>query len=155
MPCKPSGRLWTQMLAVLIAVLLPSCAFIRSIMRGDAPGSGESPPLNGAFLKAAYVAANDLVSENSLPAQSNPDAGIVHQCLARWENYEIAIKEGEDRYFVSVQPRIGDCVEGGERLIGGGGAYEVSKEDFSILKKRTHDQPTLTSEQGDAGSPSP
>jgi len=130
------------------AVGLGACTFFRMISEGSVPSS-DAPPVNGAFLHAAHVATEDLILSNLGAGGRAPDADPVYRCLARWENYDVSIQEGTDRYFVRVTPRLGDCVAGGERLIGGGGSYEIHKQDYQILSRGVHDSPSTTG--SDAG----
>lgn len=89
--------------------------------------------LRGHALKAAFVATGHLIAEAEQFLQQYPDADPVHQCLARWESYEVTVSEREDRYLIHLAPRIDDCVPGGGALKGGGADYQVGKPGFQLI----------------------
>lgn len=107
----------------------------------------------GLFRTPATPDAGDLLAlaadAGSLPP-SDPDAGFlplpevnveqdpyaITHCLLSLENYDVEVRAALDRYLIHFQPNIDRCTGShGARVFGGDADYEISRTDFTILKR--------------------
>ena len=110
------------------------------------------PPisLEGPVIRAVTVAVNDFMALRQSEVPPYPDAGepkhamtgvgdegyAIGRCLSRLENYDVRIHETEDRFLIHFQPNIDRCTgKPGARIFGGDSDYEVSKKDFTVMKR--------------------
>jgi hypothetical protein len=94
--------------------------------------------LHGPLMRAISVATSDLLAIEAQNIARIPDPSKVtefHRCFARLESYDVSVTESADRYRIQVIPVAERCLKPGESLRGGGGAYEISKKDYSIISK--------------------
>lgn len=149
-PCRDIGGRSvaprTTMFAVLLTLLLCSCMTIRSWIyqpppRPPAPDASLLPSDGDAGVPsfAATVPGPELralsLAVGHFSAQINPHTeDLLAQCLSRPEAYDARItREEADRWIIYIRPRAERCWDGGERLMGSDGKYEIRKSDFRIL----------------------
>jgi hypothetical protein len=153
MPRKPLHH------AVLLTCLTisVSCAWMREVFSPAESVRTQGTPvalppisLEGPVIRAVTVAANDFMALRQSEVPPYPDAGepkhamtgagdegyAIGRCLSRLENYDVRIHETEDRFLIHFQPNIDRCTgKPGERIFGGDSDYEVSKKDFTVMKR--------------------
>jgi hypothetical protein len=136
----------TTLFAVLLTLLLCSCMTIRSWLyrpppRPPAPNASLLPSNGEASIPsfATKVPGPGLralsLAVGHFSAQINPySEDLLARCLSRPEAYDAQIiREEADRWVIYVRPRAERCWDGGERLMGSDGKYEIHKGDFRIL----------------------
>lgn len=134
---------------VMVGALLASgCALIRDLRRAFSPPPGVVPAslrLSGASARAAGIGTADLIAlreknianlvamrEKGIP--DVPPPGDILKCFARPESYDVYVGVKDDRYVVRVIPVSERCLAGGAEIYGGGATYEISMQDYSVLK---------------------
>lgn len=124
------------LLPALLMATASACTIVLKLYPTvEAANTSDVQQINGGRLRAAWLAASDLVQQVEKNQKSAPKQNEIMLCFARVESYDLEIREANDRYVVELVPRSERCVTPPSRLMGGGATYEIDKITFNILSQ--------------------
>ena len=110
-----------------------------------APAPAPSPSalqaqISGAHARAIRVATDDLLKRQRALFKRARKARKAAHCLTQLESYDVELREEAERYMVAIRPRE-RCVADNPHDLGGGTVYELSKDQFKILRRNMEPSP--------------
>src|SRR5215813_10470249 len=117
-----------KLLLCFVALTSVDCARISARPR-EQPSSVTIP---GSFIEATLTAADDLFQEFEKPRRDNfGHHRPTGQCDDDIQGFEVEVREIEEAYEVELVPAKSCPV-----AVGGGGHWQISKENFRLLSSR-------------------